>query len=74
MQGYTRYRARACKGVRRRSGAFEGISMIYDSMRQERKARKSLTFATTSHYKKVYIVTRNFINPLYIKGRGRLYV
>lgn len=28
-----RYRARDCKGARRRSGAFEGISMIYDSIR-----------------------------------------
>lgn len=37
MQGYTRYRARVCKGVRSDSGAFEGISMIYDSMRQARK-------------------------------------
>mgnify|MGYP007113880049 CR=1 FL=1 len=33
VQGYTRYRARDCKGARRRSGAFEGISMIYDSIR-----------------------------------------
>lgn len=34
MQGYTRYRAGRCKGVRRRSGAFERHMMIYDSMRQ----------------------------------------
>ena len=33
MQGYTRYRARACKGVRSDSGAFESMSMIYDDIR-----------------------------------------
>lgn len=34
VQGYTRYRAGRCKGVRSDSGAFERHMMIYDSMRQ----------------------------------------
>lgn len=73
MQGYSKYRACACKGVRSDSGAFEGISMIYDSMRQERKARNTIVLRP-HHYTKYLFHNVIIINPLYIKACGRLYI
>lgn len=67
------YRARVWKGVRSDSGAFEGISMAYDSIRQERKARNTIV-SQPHHYTKYLFHNAITINPLYIKARGRFYV
>lgn len=73
MQGYSKYRARGWKGVRRRCRAFEGISMIYDDIRQAQK-RENPLLLRPHHYTKYLFHNVIIINPLYIKACGRLYV
>lgn len=59
------YRAGRCKGVRRRCRAFEGISMIYDSMRQERKVENTLLLRPHHAIKSIYRNTKHHKSLIY---------